>query len=218
MPKLSAEIRERVRKAVRSHPDAKKYVARLSEIGGMKKDDLLALAERVGIDVSKIIVGAVNDDFGLRHYSGPDLERWNHSHEHPAFSGQLELDLDLSILGLTVTRKLRVTYTHTPDWEYFDLHRNSLFIGWPSGTMSFELKAFTEDDQLEHSDGGKRRRSGLTPVWLKADLFLEEGVFSREMNDAIDNAVEARCQEEDRQRRTERGIDVPAYPALPRVW
>ena len=36
---------------------------------------------------------------------------------------------------------LRRSYQHTPDWEYFDLHKNAPFTGWDSSSYRVEMQA-----------------------------------------------------------------------------
>jgi hypothetical protein len=53
----------------------------------------------------------------------------DYSHKYPGFRGELEFDWTVAFLGQSVIRKTRVVYSHTPEWEYFDLHKNAPFTG-----------------------------------------------------------------------------------------
>ena len=58
----------------------------------------------------------------------------DYSQKFPGIRGELEFDWTVTLLGQSVTRKGRVTCQHTPDWEYFDLLKNSPYKGWDSSS------------------------------------------------------------------------------------
>jgi hypothetical protein len=47
----------------------------------------------------------------------------------PAFTGVFEFDLTVEVFGQRVTRKAKAEYEFTPEWEYFDLHKQAPFAG-----------------------------------------------------------------------------------------
>ncbi|CCB63749.1 hypothetical protein [Hyphomicrobium sp. MC1] len=210
MTKLSAEARERLRKEIRALPDIKSIVGSLSKINSLKKDELIALAEKCGLDVNAILVKSVNVDFANEHYTGKKKERMLHTNDHPAFKGELELDLTISLVGKSVTRKMKVEYSFTPSWEYFDLHKGSLYVGWESSVLKLSVQGLPEGT-VEKTADGKMITTRSAPVWYSGELLFEDGVLTREMDDAIYAAVEQHCQEEDRRRRTEHRLPIPAY-------
>jgi hypothetical protein len=43
-----------------------------------------------------------------------------YSRRNPGFKDDLEFDMSFELLGKKVTRKARIVYAHTPEWEYFE--------------------------------------------------------------------------------------------------
>jgi hypothetical protein len=37
-------------------------------------------------------------------------------------------------------------YSHTPEWEYFDLHKNAPYTGWDSSSHLVEMQAEPIED------------------------------------------------------------------------
>ncbi len=58
-----------------------------------------------------------------------------------------------------MTRKGRVVYQHTPDWEYFDLLKNAPYKGWDSSSYRIEMQAVPVEDW--DGDGGPILRHSL---------------------------------------------------------
>jgi hypothetical protein len=52
----------------------------------------------------------------------------------------------VAFLGQSVTCKARVVYSHTPDWEYFDLLKNAPYKGWDSSSYRIEMQAVPVED------------------------------------------------------------------------
>lgn len=126
-----------------------------------------------------------------------DEELQEYCRKHPAFTGTYEFDLSIEMLGEKITRKMRADYEHTPEWEHWNLDKNSLFIGWAMSRLSLsawiepEKKViYTNDDPLSKG-----------PTWIELegdDLYtLESGDMSEKLFDAIDD----QCKVEDAKRR-----------------
>jgi hypothetical protein len=85
-----------------------------------------------------------------------------------------------------VTRKARADYEHTPDWEYFDLRKRALRVGWPSAALSISIRTVPDKDG----------NPGCAPSWEKIDV-LDIG----EIWEILDEEIERRCKAEDAKRR-----------------
>jgi len=135
-----------------------------------------------------------NDDHKEESDGRFSSERYLHSHKYPAFDGVLEFDLTFELYGHCVTRQARATYTFTPDWEYFDLVKNALYVGWAGSTMDLEVLAIPSDGTGDDE-----------PEWVEVNDLCQLGVFSHAMGDAIDGAIEQQCRVEDAERRNAAG-------------
>jgi hypothetical protein len=56
-------------------------------------------------------------------------------------------DFPMRLLGKSVTRKARISYTHTPDWVYFDTKTGSEVVPYgEGGSYSFEVQSVAETE------------------------------------------------------------------------
>jgi hypothetical protein len=88
--KLPVLARDHLRAERRKHPEITKPLA-ADAVGGLAKGELLALADKLGIDVKAIIadVQKVPSAVGMEaFYEEEELEQYNHSHEWPALPGE----------------------------------------------------------------------------------------------------------------------------------
>ena len=46
-----------------------------------------------------------------------------YGHSSVGTQGDLEFDMSFELLGKKVTRKARIVYAHTPEWEYIEGRR-----------------------------------------------------------------------------------------------
>src|SRR4029453_5097364 len=93
--------------------------------------ELLKLAKSISVELNEVIRAAEQEE---RHLL-------DNSQKFPGFRGEVEFDWTVAFLGQSVTRKARVVYSHTPEWEYFDLHKNAPYTGWDSSSYRVELQA-----------------------------------------------------------------------------
>jgi len=56
--KLTARARAALRKALRARPMVKQYISASADIARLRKDELVTLAQKVGIDVTSVIRNA----------------------------------------------------------------------------------------------------------------------------------------------------------------
>jgi hypothetical protein len=82
----------------------------------------------MGIETNSVITATEQEERRLLDYS----------HKFPGFRG--EFDWTVAFIGGSVTRKERVVYSHTPEWEYFDLHKNAPYAGWNSSSYRIETQ------------------------------------------------------------------------------
>jgi hypothetical protein len=96
-------------------------------------------------------------------------------------------------------RKARLKYDYTPEWEYFDLKKQPLYVGWAMSTM--ELSMLTSPEE------GLAERNGSTdekPEWVQmGDLGRMLSMVTWE---AIEDLIEERITAEDSERRKAAGI------------
>ena len=111
LPDIDVLARGFLRRGLSEHPDAAKHVPDTSDIENMSAWELLDLAKRMGVDHAAMI----------RSLEQEDDTRWQYTYRNPGFQGALEFDLVIELLGRKVTRKAKIIYTHTPEWEYWDL-------------------------------------------------------------------------------------------------
>ena len=131
-------------------------------------------------------------------------ERFCYSENHPAFKGAVEFDLTLELFGQRVTRKAQVHYEHTPDWEYWDLHKKALYVGWGATAWDFRLLTVPAEEEWDLPPDNDEEDDGYEspePEWVTIDDITHLGVLTRNIWDAIDEAIEQQCKAEDAKRR-----------------
>jgi len=198
--KLPVLARNQLRRELRSHPEARRHVAGLKDtIDQLSKPELLALAEKFGIDIKAIIDHSLDHGKGLESVlESEELERWEHNHKNPAFVGSLEFDISFTLLGRRAKRRAKAEYSFTPHWPYFDLSKKGPFEGWPGSLISLHvltaLAPDPEDDpELE------------APHWVQLDEFIGEDIMPPELWDRIREAIDDKCRVEDAKRRQAAG-------------
>ena len=123
--------------------------------------------------------------------------RW--SEKNPAFCGTLDLDITITVLDKTSVRKARVEYEYTPEWEYFDLKKQSLYVGWAFSSMRLLMLTAPEDGVAER-DGSTDEK----PEWVQmGDLSR---ILSLDAWEAMEDLIEERVTAEDAARRKAAGI------------
>jgi hypothetical protein len=168
-------------------PDVTKHVADVGDMEKMGMWELLKLAKALGVNADDVIRATEREERELGDYSS----------KYPGFRGKLEFDLMVAFLGQSVTRKARVAYHHTPEWEYFDLQKNAPYTGWGSSSYQVEVQA----EPIEDWDGDGKPIPG-EPYWVPLNDIIEEDVLPHGFWDAVDDAIEAKCKTEDAERRT----------------
>jgi hypothetical protein len=174
-----------LRRGLGEHPDAAKHVADTSDIEKMSAWELINLARTMGVDPAAMI----------RSIEQEDDRHWLYSHRNPGFQSELEFDLVLELLGRTVTRRAKIVYTHTPEWEYWDLVKQAAYTGWASSSWQIELQAVP---QAQDEDGNFVDQE---PYWMKRDELTRDDIIPTEVWDVLLDAVDDKCLVEDAERR-----------------
>jgi hypothetical protein len=167
-------------------PDVTKHVVDVGALEKMGMWELLRLAKSLG----------ANADDVIRATEQAERQRQDYSSKYPGFRGELEFDWTVALLGQTVTRKARILYEHTPEWEYYDLRKDALSTGWESSSYQIEMQAEPED---QDGDGNPIT---LTPYWVVLGDITQNEVLPNAIWEAVIGAVDAKCKVEDAERRT----------------
>jgi len=191
--KLPVPARDELRRRLRKHPDIRKHVA-IKSINALDEAQLLALAEKLGIDAKAIIEEAMKTiEADVEWAKG--REHRDYSHKWPAFKGALEFDMTFEFLGQRVTRKAKVVYEHTPAWEYFDLRKRAPYVGSEGTMYHLEILALPQE---YHDDGSVTFGE---PYWVEMPDLLGDDVLPHEAWDPVMDAIDEKCKAEDAARR-----------------
>jgi hypothetical protein len=185
LPDIDVLARAYLRRGLSRHPDAANYVADTADIEEMSTWDLLNLAKTMGVDHAAMI----------RSIEQEDDKRWEYSHRHPGFQGELEFDLVIELVGTKVARKAKVVYTHTPEWEYFDERKQAPYTGWGGTNYHIEVLAVPEARD-EDSDVIADR-----PYWMSVEDLNRDDIVPIDVWDSLLDLVDDKCRMEDAERR-----------------
>jgi len=184
-PEIDVLAQHYLQRGLRKHPEADQHVPNVDDIETMPLTKLLNLAKAMGLDANAVIEKTEADED----------EQSRYSMRYPAFRGELEFDLTVSLLGNSVTRKAKVVYAHTPEWPYYDLHKQAEFKGWAGTCYHIEVQAVPERD---HEDGSTTLE---TPYWVQLEDITQNDVLPHSTWDAVLDAVDEQCKAEDAERR-----------------
>ena len=185
-PKIEVLARHYLSRGLSKHPDLAKHVADTDALEKMGMWQLMKIAESLGADPDETIRAAEQEERELLDYS----------QKFPGFRGEIVFDWTVAFLGQSVTRKARVAYQHTPDWEYFDLLKNAPYKGWDSSSYRIEMQAVPVEDW----DGDGEPIAG-TPYWASLEDITQNDVLPNEVWEAVMDAIDAKCKVEDAERR-----------------
>jgi hypothetical protein len=185
-PKIDALARHYLSRGLSKHPDLGKHGTDACDVETMGMWGLLKLAESLGVDPDEVIRAAEQEERELLDYS----------QKFPGFRGEIEFDWTVAFLGQSVTQKARVVYSHTPDWEYFDLIKNAPYKGWDSSSYRIEMQAVPVEDW----DGDGEPILG-TPYWVSLEDITDNDVLPNNFWEAVIDAIDAKCKVEDAERR-----------------
>ena len=119
--------------------------------------------------------------------------------KNPAFTGTLDLSITITVLDKATVRKARFEYEYTPEWEYFDLKKQSLYVGWAFSSMRL-LMLTAPENGLAERDGSTDEK----PEWVQiGDLSR---MLSLDAWEAMEDLMEERVTAEDAARRKAAGI------------
>jgi hypothetical protein len=121
--------------------------------------------------------------------------RSNYSVSNPGFEVELPFDLTIGFAGKSVTRKARVVFEHTPEWEYWHLGNKALYTGWGSTSYHLEVAAVADN---KDEDGNEMEG---VPYWRRLEEHTRDDIVPTRMCDPLLDAVDAHCRAEDARRR-----------------
>jgi hypothetical protein len=160
---------------------------------------MLALAEELKIDIA-----AVTNETAPALISptrrDQEVERVPLLDARTGFEGTLDFEMKIELFGRLVTRRARVVWGNTPDWEYYDLELGRLVLG--NGYSHIRMEVFIPPAPAVEfvSVDGVARKEPCSPVWTHLEL-LEEGLLPEGVYDAIDEHINRLCRQEDAIRR-----------------
>lgn len=197
---LTTTERTALRKVVRSHPDVLQHVSKLGDVNALPKEKLIAVAQALRIDIATAVGGEgpppMEDGFDTPE--ARDL--WRYSQKHPGFTGVFEFELAFELFGQRVVRKARVDYSHTPEWEYYDLNRREVMTGWDMSSFGMEVLVDPSVERQDEATTGKLLRRKAKPEWVKIDI-LNVGVLPNTLIDEIYARIDDLARAEDAARR-----------------
>jgi hypothetical protein len=184
-PDIDVLARHYLGRGLSKHPDAAQHVANVDDIEQMPMWSLLTLAKKMGVDAHATIRTTEAHEDQLSKYS----------FSFPGFKGELGFDLTIAFLGKSITRKAKVVYEHTPEWEYYDLRKKALYTGWESSSYHIEVEAVPEE---QDNDGNA---TAGTPYWVRMDDIARDDILPHDVWDAVLDAVDEQCKAKDAERR-----------------
>ena len=159
----------------------------------LSRPSIYQLAQSLGIDADEVIRATEQNERQLLDYSS----------KFPGFRGELEFDWAVGFLGQSATRKGKIVYSHMPEWEYFDLHKNAPYTGRDSSSYRVEVQA----EPVQDWDRDGKPTSG-TPYWVSLEDITKNDVLPNTFWEAVIDAIDAKCKVEDAERQTPR-LDKP---------
>jgi hypothetical protein len=184
-PDIDILARHYLARGLSQHPDIAKHFERVEDVERMGMWSLLDLAKKMGVDADGLIRSTEADERALSDYS----------FRHPAFEGELPFDLTISFLGKTVTRRAKVVFEHTPEWEYWDLQKKASFMGWSGTSYHIEVAAVPQVYERDETV------TEAPPEWFRMEDITRDGVVPDEVWDAVLDGVDEQCKVTDAERR-----------------
>lgn len=191
-PKLTAAARAILKAKIRVHPDAASHVKSSFEVSKLKKAQLLSIARKLGIDIDAVIKQAELNPKAM----GVEVELQAEKTEGYAFSGEIEFDLEISMLGTGFQRKGRITYQHTPEWNYLSPVTGKERLGSGSSTFKMEIMAILEREAWESQSGRVVKRKN-NPYWTEVGELLQDGVLPESLMDTIFDMIDDDARRQD---------------------
>jgi hypothetical protein len=146
-------------------------------------------------------------------YEEEEIAQYNYSHEWPAFTGSADFDVTIEVFGLRIARKMRVEYSHTPEWECFDLQKQAPYVGWDSTSWTLLMLTVPAEDT---DDDPKPAEDDDKPEWVKVGDLSQLGLLPSAFWDRLDEVIETNCKAEDVERRRWAAENPPASPSSKR--
>src|SRR5688572_14604182 len=107
--KLPVLARNVLRARLLVHPSISKHLEEGRSIKSLSKEELLAIARKLRINVRKLVSETMKNGQGLEAvWEEDELARFNYATTNPGFKGVVEFDITLEALGTKTTRKARI--------------------------------------------------------------------------------------------------------------
>jgi len=139
---------------------------------------------------SNVLVYAVSDDEPDKQSRAREIVARGFTEGCFAISTQVMMEVYVN-----VTRKAKIAYTHTPEWEYWDRLKQAPYIGWASSSWQIELQAVPQE---QDEDGNW---VDLEPYWMQLEELTRDDIIPTEVWDVLLDAVDDKCKVEDSERR-----------------
>jgi hypothetical protein len=188
-----------LRRALWRHPDLRKHLPPGTKVNQLRKQELLSLAEKLKIDIANVTdksAPALTTSTCRDH----EVERVPLFDAKTGFEGTLDFELKIELFGRLVTRRARVVWKNTPDWEFYDMELRRLVLGSGYSHIRMEVLIPPDPEVDFVSVDGVARKEPCAPVWTDLEL-LEEGLLPEGVYDAIDEHIDRLCRQEDAIRR-----------------
>ena len=94
----------------------------------------------------------------------------------------------IELLGRKVTRKAKIVYTHTPEWECWDRLKQAPYTRWASSSWLIELHAVPQEQDEEGNF------VDLEPYWMRLEELTRDDIIPTEIWDVLLDAVDDKCR------------------------
>jgi hypothetical protein len=153
---------------------------------------------------SRALAESDEDSAKFIGFTPEEFERWQHSHNHPGFKGDVEFDIMIEVLGARVERRAHVNFEYTPEWEYWNLKKGALFTGFLSSVVDLVLLTVADEpedgEETPEIEGYDDEDDPSPPAWVDLDLARDR-MLSRAVWDRIYDFVDEECKGMDQERR-----------------
>jgi len=108
------------------------------------------------------------------------------------FNGAVTFDAQLKLFGVTVKRRMRVTYGYTPEWAFVDSTTGQ------EKTEARELKLALEVLARPRAEiPASVTASEHEPYWTSANQLLKYGVLNRRIYERLTDLIDGEARVED---------------------
>ena len=128
----------------------------------------------------------------------PDGDDWASLNDF-AFEGETVGEITIRLAGKEVTRPIKLSWKHTPEWEHFDERKREL-VALDQSREAWILRNQILTDPSDSNYDPNPERSSPRADWENLDL-LQPGILGTAIEDAFEDDVMRQCKKTDRERR-----------------